>query len=195
VLANASIIVHITDAGTGVSLSSIVMTVSGNIVTPVITGTTANTIVTYTPGSPFTGGTTVSVTIAASDIAGNAMTTDSYQFGIVSASAFIAPYAISVPTIFDPGVGQTTELMWPLAENKEVTLKIYDLNGQSILQRRFLAGTMGATAGINNIFVWDGRDDMNRLQATGIYYFYLISIEAGQQKVISRGNIIIRRTR
>jgi hypothetical protein len=36
---------------------------------------------------------------------------------------------------------------------------------------------------------------MNRLQATGIYYFYLISIEAGQQKVISRGNIIIRRTR
>jgi flagellar hook assembly protein FlgD len=85
--------------------------------------------------------------------------------------------------------------MWPMTESAEVMMRIYDLNGQSIYQRRFLAGSNGATAGINNTYVWDGRDDLGRMQATGIYYFYIISTQAGQQKVLGRGNIIIRRTR
>jgi hypothetical protein len=199
VSANGSIVVHVVDTGVGVSQNTIVMTVSGNTVSPVITGTAADYTLTYAFNN-YTAGATINVTVAASDVSGNAMTLDSYYFVIYSAPVvvttnYIAPYPISVPTIFDPGVAQTTTLMWPLSETKEVVMKIYDLNGQSILQRRFTAGTLGATAGINNTWVWDGRDDLGRLQATGIYYFYLIGMEAGQQKVIGRGNIIIRRTK
>jgi len=198
---NTSLQFNVIDTGSGVSQNSIVLTVSGNVVvpnsvTPIVSGYT----VAYTL-TGFSAGQTVNISINASDISGNAMAVDTYYVvmysppPVVPTTNWIAPYPISVPTIFDPGVGQTTTLMWPMTETTEVQMKIYDLNGQSIYQRRFLSGSNGATAGINNTYVWDGRDDLGRLQATGIYYFYIISAQAGQQKVLGRGNIIIRRTR
>ncbi|NQT72877.1 MAG: Ig-like domain-containing protein [Chloroflexi bacterium] len=75
------------DDNSGVDQSSIVMTVVGSIVTPIISGSTADTIVLYNPSSDFSDGQVVDVTVDASDIAGNPMVQDVYSFTIVAAPA------------------------------------------------------------------------------------------------------------
>ena len=67
---DTNIVVHVRDSGSGVVQSSIVMTVKGSAVTPVITGSTSNFTLIYDPSS-FTQGETVSVVVSASDTAGN----------------------------------------------------------------------------------------------------------------------------
>jgi len=65
----APIAFHLTDAGTGVNQATIVMKVNGVTVTPVIIGDKHDFTVTYTPTTPFTYGSTVTVSITASDLA------------------------------------------------------------------------------------------------------------------------------
>ena len=83
---DTNIIVHIHDNDEGVNQSTIVMTVEGSAVTPEITGTPSDYTLTYDPPSDFTHSQVVDVTVAASDLAGNTMPTDSYSFTTVGAS-------------------------------------------------------------------------------------------------------------
>ncbi len=66
---DSNIIVHVQDDGAGVDVSSIVMTVNGVNVTPVITGTAADYLLTYDPTADFITGQQVFVTIQARDLA------------------------------------------------------------------------------------------------------------------------------
>jgi hypothetical protein len=77
---DTSISVHVKD-NVQVDNATIVMTVKGAAVTPVKTpvGLT-ELVVTYDPPGNFSEGEVVAVTIAASDMAGNAMSTDVYSF-------------------------------------------------------------------------------------------------------------------
>ena len=77
---DTNIWVHVKDDGSGVNLSTIVMTVEDTIVTPTITGTSADYTLTYNPPTDFSYEQVVDVTIDASDLAGNAMTTVTYSF-------------------------------------------------------------------------------------------------------------------
>ena len=59
---------HVKDAGNGVDISTIVMKVNGEVVTPVITGTPADYTLTYTPPASLEYSTVYTVTVDASDL-------------------------------------------------------------------------------------------------------------------------------
>jgi hypothetical protein len=61
--------VHVKDDGAGVDITSIVMTVNGISVTPIITGTPADYTLTYVPSTDFECGQIVNVTVDAHDLA------------------------------------------------------------------------------------------------------------------------------
>ena len=81
---DTNIVVHVSDNGTGVDQSTIVMAVEGSVVTPGITGDKYDYTLTYDPTNDFDHGQVVDVTVNASDLNGtpNVMTTDSYLFTI-----------------------------------------------------------------------------------------------------------------
>jgi hypothetical protein len=61
--------VHVKDDGAGVDITSIVMTVNGIQVTPIIRGTPADYTLTYVPSMDFEYGQIVNVTVDAHDLA------------------------------------------------------------------------------------------------------------------------------
>ncbi|MBU1044051.1 MAG: hypothetical protein KJ915_06595 [Candidatus Omnitrophica bacterium] len=69
VSAETNIIVHIKDDGAGVDINSIKMSVNGQIVSPVISGTPSEYVLNYNPSTNFAIGQQVFVTIQASDLA------------------------------------------------------------------------------------------------------------------------------
>jgi hypothetical protein len=77
---NTNIVVHILDEGSGVDPDTIVMTVEGVPISPVITGDIADYTLTYDPPANFDFLQTVEVTVNAADIDGNVMTEDAYSF-------------------------------------------------------------------------------------------------------------------
>jgi len=99
---DTNITVHVLDAESGVNLSTIVMTVEGVVVTPVITGTPADYTVTYDPPVNFDFGQVVDVTVDASDIAGNTMPQDAYSFTTTT---------MGPPQYFDTGEGTYPSIM------------------------------------------------------------------------------------
>lgn len=76
---NTAIVLHLTDYGSGVDRESIVMTVEGSPVTPIISGFSNDYTLTYTPPSPFPYSTVVDISISADDLKGNVLST-SYSF-------------------------------------------------------------------------------------------------------------------
>lgn len=82
--AGTNVVVHVLDDESEVDLSTILMTVEGEVVTPNITGTPADYTLTYDPPVDFEYEQVVNVTIDASDVAGNTMNQDAYSFTTVS---------------------------------------------------------------------------------------------------------------
>ena len=77
---DTSITVHVKDDSKGVDQQTIIMKVNGTVVSPEITGTTADYTVIYTPDESFGYLQTVNVSMEASDLSGNAMTENSFSF-------------------------------------------------------------------------------------------------------------------
>jgi hypothetical protein len=77
-----TITANYSDGGSGINTSTVVMKVNGVTVTTAGPSTTA---VSYTPGTAFTAGSTVSVTVDVSDNAGNAAIQKAWSFTIPSA--------------------------------------------------------------------------------------------------------------
>lgn len=86
---DTNIVVHVLDDGDGVDIGTIAMTVEGASVTPVITGTPADYTLTYDPPTDFAYLQVVDVTVDASDLADNAMDTDSYSFTTTEAEVLM----------------------------------------------------------------------------------------------------------
>jgi PKD repeat protein len=81
VAVSSKIRVHIADDGTGVDLASIVMRVDGIVVTPVITGSSPDYLVEYTPPAPFDYLDQVFVDLDAQDFAAPPrLLSESYSF-------------------------------------------------------------------------------------------------------------------
>ncbi|MDY6834656.1 MAG: PKD domain-containing protein [Chloroflexota bacterium] len=80
----SSVTVHVKDNDTGVNQETIIMKINGSVVSPDITGTTADYTLTYTPGESFGYLQTINVSIEASDLSGNVMTDGSYSFTTAS---------------------------------------------------------------------------------------------------------------
>ncbi len=59
-------------------------------------------------------------------------------------------------------------ILYKLADNATVTLRLYTLSGGLVLRREFAAGSLGGRAGLNEV-VWDGKDDTGGPAASGGY--------------------------
>jgi len=86
---NTNIVVHVTDDGDGVDQSSLVIKVNGEIVQPLISGSSADYTLTYDPYVDFNYGQVVTVEIDAQDLHNppNVMNHDSYTFTIVNSGS------------------------------------------------------------------------------------------------------------
>jgi hypothetical protein len=110
VAVNSNIVVHILDLESGVDLTSIVLTVEGAAVSPVITGAPADFTLTFDPPVDFAHSQVVDVTVSAADLAGNIMPTDVYAFTTVPPLATTVTTVIHLPdhtpvTCSDPACG------------------------------------------------------------------------------------------
>jgi hypothetical protein len=76
---DASISVVVSDSGSGVDQSTIVLRVRGSVVTPVISGTSAAYTVSYDPPTDFPYGTSIAVSVTADDLYANSLS-DSWTF-------------------------------------------------------------------------------------------------------------------
>jgi len=97
VIISTNVVVHVVDDGDGVDMATITMTVEGEPVTPVITGTPADYTLTYNPALDFDYSQVVDVRVTASDLAGNAMATATYSFTTQGAPDSTAP-SVSSPS-------------------------------------------------------------------------------------------------
>jgi len=77
---NSNIVAHVQDSDSGVASNSITMSVNGQAVSPVISGSAADYTLSYDPPVNFSYSSAVSVTINARDLSGNVMTPYTYSF-------------------------------------------------------------------------------------------------------------------
>jgi hypothetical protein len=77
----------------------------------------------------------------------------------------------SYPNPFHPSEGATT-IAYVLNDDARVRLRIFTLSGGLVLDREFMRGTAGGTAGLNE-FMWDGRNGEGKPVASGGYVLYV----------------------
>lgn len=112
---DSAVSLHLVDTGSGVNKSSIRMTVNGATVTPTITGAGADYTVYYKPSTAFGYSQTVRVTVNASDLAGNVMSTYSYAFTTASTPVAKADFSAT-----------------PTAGTEPVSVAFRDLSGTGV---------------------------------------------------------------
>ena len=117
VAVDTHVALELRDAGVGIDQSTIIMRVNGSPVTPSISGNTAAYTLSYNPPVDFNYDETVSIEVDASDVNGNAMTTDTYSFTTGPAPDTTSPYA----TNRSPAPGATG-----VAINTSITLEVRD---------------------------------------------------------------------
>ena len=117
VAVDTHVALELRDAGVGIDQSTIIMRVNGSPVTPSISGNTAAYTLSYNPPVDFNYDETVSIEVDASDVNGNAMTTDTYSFTTGPAPDTTPPYA----TNRSPAPGATGVTI-----NTSITLEVRD---------------------------------------------------------------------
>lgn len=76
---------------------------------------------------------------------------------------------------FEPLNGESTSIDYTLPESGEVTVRIYDGNGQLI---RTLLENAAQASGSHNV-IWDGRDDTSNIAVDGAYFVTIEFTEGG----------------
>ena len=117
VVVDTLVALELRDAGMGVDQSTITMRVNESVVAPSISGSATAYAVSYNPPANFAYDQTVTVEVDASDLNGNAMTTDAYSFTTGPAPDTTPPYA----TNRSPAPGATG-----VAINTSITLEVRD---------------------------------------------------------------------
>ncbi|MBI4057163.1 MAG: T9SS type A sorting domain-containing protein [Elusimicrobia bacterium] len=72
------------------------------------------------------------------------------------------------PNPFRPHKGESAKIHYELPEDSDISLKIYDLLGQGVLNLSFSAGSLGGRSGVNEV-KWDGRNSQGEIVLQGMY--------------------------
>ncbi len=107
-------------------------------------------------------------------------------------TAFVDPNAAggtitNYPNPFHPPL-QSTTLAWKLSDNATVTLRIFTLTGDLVLQRTFPSGESGGLAGLNE-WAWDGRNGAGATVASGGYIALVEAKGTGETLHVMRRKI------
>ncbi|HXV12813.1 MAG TPA: hypothetical protein VEC56_01275 [Candidatus Krumholzibacteria bacterium] len=111
-------------------------------------------------------------------------------------TAFVDPgaaggYITNYPNPFHPGEAPTT-IAYKLADNANVTVKIYTLTGGLVFETSFASGMPGGRTGLNE-FVWDGRNGRGEIVASGGYVLDVQAAGTGETLHTMRRKIAVVR--
>ncbi|MBU0630066.1 MAG: S8 family serine peptidase [Candidatus Margulisbacteria bacterium] len=125
--------------------------------------------------------------LTVTDLAGNISRTE-LTVNISKVSSSLAPGVVTfaLPNPFDRNNGSSTTFYYQLQANANTSVNLFELGGNMIWQKSYLAGENGAKAGVNNP-AWDGKNLFGANVPTGVYLYQIIS----DRKVVGRGKVII----
>jgi len=111
-------------------------------------------------------------------------------------TAFVDPnaaggYASNYPNPFHPPSEQTT-IAYKLDDHATVTVRIFTLSGNLVLQRRYASGDPGGRAGLNEVS-WDGKNGEGRVVASGGYIALIEAQGTGETLHVIRHKIAVVR--
>ncbi len=95
------------------------------------------------------------------------------------------------PNPFHPGETATT-IAYKLADDADVTLRIYTLSGVLVLRRQYEHGAPGGSIGLNEI-AWDGRNGKNDYVASGGYLAVVEAEGHGETLHVMRRRVAVVR--
>ncbi len=118
VAVNTDITLEIKDVLSGVENSTIQLTINGTNVTPTLVSITSGVRISYNPPQDFGNSQTITITVKASDKAGNAMTLESYLFTTIAPvnAAPLAPVLIA-PASDSLLNNATPQLSWSVPQD------------------------------------------------------------------------------
>jgi subtilisin family serine protease len=96
------------------------------------------------------------------------------------------PLTYALPNPFNLTATTETAFVYDLAGNFDTTIYLFDLNGNLIWSKSFLAGDNGGKSGRNNP-AWNGQNLFSERVPNGVYFYQVIA----DKKVIGRGKIIV----
>jgi hypothetical protein len=110
--------------------------------------------------------------------------------------AFVDPNAAggtitNYPNPFRPSQ-QPTTIAWKLADDANVTLRIFTESGDLVLTRNFSRGGSGGASGLNE-WAWDGRNGKGAVVASGGYIALLEAHGTGETLHVMRRKIAVVR--
>jgi FlgD Ig-like domain len=111
-------------------------------------------------------------------------------------TAFVDPsapggYVTNYPNPFHPP-SQPTTIAYQLADDAQVSLRIFTLSGSLVRHESFDRGAQGGTAGLNE-WAWDGRNGDGRLVASGGYIALVEAQGNGETLHVMRRRIAVVR--
>jgi hypothetical protein len=111
-------------------------------------------------------------------------------------TAFVDPdaaggHVTNYPNPFHPPQEPTT-IAYKLGDHADVTLRIFTVSGDLVLQRRYDRGAAGGTAGLNEV-LWDGRNGEGRVVASGGYIALIEAQGTGETLHVIRRKIAVVR--
>ncbi len=149
-----------------------------------------------TPGIAFTNGThLIDIGVIDALLTVGTPITRSVQVGGTTLAISKAP--ANVPNPFSPnndGVNDTTDIIYDLTADGEISLRIYTLTGQMVYRQDIPSGSQGAHAGYNTV-TWDGRSTFysngrERLP-NGTYICQVIGTINGKKQSLGKLKIVI----
>ncbi len=96
------------------------------------------------------------------------------------------PLTFGLPNPFDRTATSETSFVYNLSGNFNVTIYLFDLNGNLIWRKSYLAGENGGKAGANNP-AWNGQNLFGERAVNGLYFYQVTA----DQKILARGRLIV----
>jgi len=111
-------------------------------------------------------------------------------------TAFVDPnaaggYVSNYPNPFHPPL-ESTKIAYKLDDYASVTLRIFTLSGNLVLQQQFPSGDPGGRPGLNE-FSWDGKNGEGRVVASGGYIALIEAKGTGETLHVIRHKIAVVR--
>ena len=111
-------------------------------------------------------------------------------------TAFVDPYAAggyvsNYPNPFHPP-SELTTIAYKLDDHATVTMRIFTLSGDLVLQRTFASGDPGGRLGLNEV-TWDGKNGEGRVVASGGYIALIEAQGSGETLHVIRHKIAVVR--
>jgi len=111
-------------------------------------------------------------------------------------TAFVDPYAAggyvsNYPNPFHPPQ-EGTKIAYKLDDHATVTMRIFTLSGDLVLQRSFGSGDPGGRQGLNEV-VWDGKNGEGHVVASGGYIALIEAQGTGETLHVIRHKIAVVR--